>query len=188
MKSERKQQTMYVKNLLTVALLLFVAVSVGTLIARELDRQVEPETAVVSATAIRSEPGGDPTGTAAIGTISEGSKAETDQVVAYYFHYTVRCPTCRKIEQTAHEALLASFGDELDTGRLKWQPINVEELGNAHFVDDYDLTMPSLILVFRHAETQVKWTPLERTWELIHDPQAFISYVTAETRIFLEGR
>ena len=186
MKSERKQQTMYVKNLLTVALLLFVAASVGTLIAKEVDRQAEPESAVIPT--IRSEPGGDPTGTAAIGAILEESRTETDQVIAYYFHYTVRCPTCRKIEQTAHEALLASFLDELDTGRLKWQPINVEESGNAHFVDDYDLTMPSLILVFRHAETQVKWTPLERTWELIHDPQAFISYVTAETRTFLEGR
>ena len=35
---------------------------------------------------------------------------------------------------------------------------------------------------------RAEFATLEETWELIHDPQAFISYVAAETRTFLEER
>ncbi len=34
-----------------------------------------------------------------------GAKATNEQVIAYYFHGTVRCETCQKIERQAREVI-----------------------------------------------------------------------------------
>jgi hypothetical protein len=66
------------------------------------------------------------------------------QVIAYYFHGTVRCETCLKIEKQAKEAIERRFQTELDAQRLVFKPLNYEQPENAHFQQDYKLPCPSL--------------------------------------------
>jgi hypothetical protein len=107
------------------------------------------------------------------------------KVIAYYFHRTVRCETCRAIEAQAHATIEAEFTDPLKNGVLEWHVINVEEAGNAPFVKDYDLTTPSLVLVDLFNGQRVRWTKLNRVWELVHTPPAFAQYVQNELREYL---
>ena len=109
-----------------------------------------------------------------------------DGVVAYYFHTTRRCPSCRKIEAYSQTALESAFEAELAHGSLQWRPVNIEEKGNEHFADDYKLYTKSLILSQRRAGREVRWKNLTRVWELVGNEPAFVDYVQRETRAYLE--
>jgi hypothetical protein len=109
------------------------------------------------------------------------------KVAAYYFHRTVRCETCRAIEAQAHATIEAEFADALKTGALEWHVINVEEAGNEPFVKEYDLTAPALVLVDSFNGRQVRWSKLNRIWELAHTPPVFTQYVQDELRSYLGG-
>jgi len=109
----------------------------------------------------------------------------THKVIAYYFHRTVRCETCRAIEAQAHATIEAEFSVALKTGTLEWRVVNVEEAGNESFVKDYDLAQPALVLVDSVNGQRVRWRKLSRVWDLIHTPPAFAQYVQNELRNYL---
>jgi len=151
---------MKVKNVVSVVLLLFIGASVVALAARGLRREAEDQ-----------------------------SDSTTDGVIAYYFHSNTRCPTCRKIESYAHEAIETGFGAELESGNLKWKVVNYETAGNEHFAKDYEVIAPSVVLVEIRGGQQKQWKNLDRVWELVMtgSKEEFIQYVQAETRALLQG-
>ncbi len=55
------------------------------------------------------------------------AKLAESQFSAVYFHAPHRCPTCRKIESFAHEALTPDFA----AGKLKWQTADYTSAVNA---------------------------------------------------------
>jgi hypothetical protein len=147
------------KNVVTIALLLFVAASIVVLAVKSL--RENPRTA-------------DPEPTLA------------DGVIAYYFHGKIRCPTCRRIETYAHEAVRAGFAKQLAGGRLRWQVVDYELPENRHFATDYELAAPTVVLVETSGGGRKQWKNLDRVWELVGDKEAFVEYVRRETRAWLE--
>ena len=109
---------MKAKKLIAAALLVFVAGSLGYMVVRENKSapQAAPQTVVLS-DAPQAEP--------------------NQQIVVYYFHGDVRCPTCHKLESYAKEALDTYFAKDIADGKIKWMPTNVDTAGNEHFVKDY---------------------------------------------------
>jgi hypothetical protein len=156
---------MKAKPIVTAVLLLFVAVSVVALIAKEA----------------RNSPG--PADTSA-------SQLPEDGLVAFYFHGNVRCPTCRSIETQSHDAVIGQFADELADGRLVWLVVNYETPADAHFADEYQLVAPMVVLSQRRAGREAEWRSLDRVWELVSDPPAFAQYVEQEVQDMLasDGR
>jgi hypothetical protein len=108
-------------------------------------------------------------------------------VVAYYFHTTQRCASCKKLEAYAEEAIATGFPAELKSGRLLWRVVNFEEKGNEHFVKDYQLYTKSLVLVGDGGEKPAAWKNLEKIWQHLNDKTRFIRYVQDETRAFLKA-
>jgi hypothetical protein len=106
--------------------------------------------------------------------------------VAYYFHRTLRCPTCLAIEQQARDAVETGYFEELEAGKLEWHAVNIEEPGNEHFESDFELSTSSLVLVEMKGDEVVRWKNLEDVWELVHDEPAFQKYVWTELTTFLE--
>jgi hypothetical protein len=104
------------------------------------------------------------------------------RTVIYYFHGTNRCQTCRTIEAYAEEAVKAAFGPELASEQIRWQPRDVDESANEHFVKDYQLYTRSLVVVDQSNPKRFK--NLERVWELVRDKPAFTRYVQDEVRAF----
>lgn len=108
------------------------------------------------------------------------------KVIAYYFHGTRRCGSCRKIEVYSHEAIEQGFADELKKGKLEWFAINIDRGQNKHFKEDYKLHTRSLVISYIENGKQTKWKNLEKVWQLLRDEEAFLKYVQDEVRAFLE--
>jgi len=115
---------------------------------------------------------------------AEGKPA--GKVTAYYFHGTFRCYTCTNMEKYSREAIKASFKDALASGNFEFKAINVEESGNEHFVNDYQLYTKSLILSLVKDGKEIKSKNLDKIWEYSRNKQRFIDYVTDEITGFMK--
>lgn len=154
------------RSLSTLAALV-VLVGSGAWIGKPVTHALSRTASVDSATAPAKEP-----------TIADA------RVIAYYFHTTYRCVSCRNIEKYTREAIESGFSDDLESGHLVWRVINVEEKGNEHFVKDYQLFTKSVVLV---DERTGEWKNLPKVWQLLGDPNKFIRYIQTETDGFLKG-
>ena len=125
---------------------------------------------------------------AAAGTAEAAADTTSShRVLAYYFHTTQRCASCRKIEANTAEAIQTGFAEELKDGRLVFQAVNIEERENAHFVEDYKLYTKSVILVDERSGKETAWKNLAKVWQLLNDKDAFVRYIQTETRTYLAG-
>jgi hypothetical protein len=103
-------------------------------------------------------------------------------VLIYYFHATTRCATCRTIEAYAKETVTSRFAADLETRRLEWRAVNVEEPANRHFIHDFQLYTRSVVVV--DAKNPKRYKVLDRVWQLVRNKPAFQSYVEQEIRAF----
>jgi hypothetical protein len=105
----------------------------------------------------------------------------------YYFHRTIRCPSCEKIEALAWKAVEVGFAGELATGKMQWRAINIDEPHNKHFEDDYRLQMQSVIVSEMRDGKETRWKNLEKVWDLLDDDTSFVRYVQDEIRAYVQG-
>ncbi len=173
---------MRAKTIVTGVLLLFVALSVVYLIVGK-DRTRGGE-ALTPTDPAKREVSSQETG----GTQTPSAEVEGLEVIAYYFHGTRRCTTCRTIEAYAEEAIRTNFPAELSSRKLRWRVVNIDEPENAHFVQDYQLVTRSLVLVGMEDDVQRKWKNLEKVWQLVRSKSEFTDYVVENTREFMAGK
>ncbi len=100
--------------------------------------------------------------------------------VATYFHNTVRCPTCHKLEELSNEAIENHFSEELKNKTLVWRIINVDHSGNEHYNQDYQLYTKSLIISEVKDGKEIRWKNLEKIWTYVRDEAQFDQYVASE--------
>lgn len=115
------------------------------------------------------------------------SSSSPVKVVAYYFYATVRCVTCRAIEQYSREAIEEGFREEIKKGLVEWRPVNVQLLENRHYIQDYRLFTRSLVLVKMRDGKQVEWRNLDKVWELVGRKADFFRYVQSHVKAYLGG-
>ncbi len=113
------------------------------------------------------------------------NQTHQSKIIAYYFHGTVRCVTCRKIESLSHEVVASDFAEPLKTGLLEWQVVNVELPENQHFIRDYQLVTKSLVLVKYEDGKRVGYKNLQKIWTYINNEQSFRAYVKGELQAAL---
>ena len=171
-------KTMNMKNIFTVVLFVFAGFSLVYLFTGGAQSP-----AVTERRSQAPEARADST-TGALKGVPAASK-EGRRVVAFYFHTTQRCVTCRMIETFTLEAIETGFSDDLEDRRLVWLPVNVQEPHHEHFIQDYQLTSKAVVLVEMVGEEQTRWKNLDQVWFLVRDKKAFQAYIQKETRDFL---
>lgn len=113
-------------------------------------------------------------------------KPSNSKVVAYYFHGNYRCPTCHKLEQYSREAIESNFKNELALGKLAFVAVNIDEKGNEHYGNDYQLYTKSLILSLVKDGKEIKWKNMDKIWEYVGNKERFIDYVKSGVTDFLK--
>jgi hypothetical protein len=116
------------------------------------------------------------------------TNAPSQQMIAYYFHSTVRCETCLKIEQQAKAVIERQFKTELAAHRLVFKSVNYDLPENAHFLLDYKLPCPSLVLVRQKDGKDDQRALLGDIWQLVENPVKFNGYIETEVNKFLSDR
>ncbi|MDD2324750.1 MAG: nitrophenyl compound nitroreductase subunit ArsF family protein [Alphaproteobacteria bacterium] len=194
---------MNIKKIATAFLILFVVASVGTIVAKERGAQPVPQAAAVApATEIVAQPVAAPTEEQPVSTApvqaqnvlsapaapTVQEKAAPAKVVAYYFHGNMRCTTCKKIEALTTEAIETGFADDIKAGRVELKVVNVEESGNEHYIQDYQLASRSVVVASYEGEAQKDWKRLDAVWQLTGNKEAFIRLIQDETTALLKGK
>ena len=119
------------------------------------------------------------------GNAEAAASTQTPRFVAYYFHGTMRCATCRKLEEYSQEAITAGFAEELTRGDLGWRVVNIDEAENTHFVQDFQLLTKSLVLVEYRDGQVARFSNLQKIWQKVGDKDGFLEYVRDSTREFI---
>ena len=112
--------------------------------------------------------------------------APGNYIVVYYFHTTLRCPTCYKIEHYTEEAINHYFQKELQTSRIAFKSVNVEQKENQHFIKDYQLFSKAVVISMIKEGKEVKFNNLTKIWEYVRDKEKFYNYIKTETNQYLE--
>ena len=109
------------------------------------------------------------------------------KMVVYYFHATQRCATCMAIESYSKEILETKYGAQLKAGVIQWQVVDVEQPKNRHFIQEYRLVSPSVVVVRIENGKRGTWQTLEKTWTLVRKKGEFVQYVQSNIDKLLEG-
>lgn len=108
------------------------------------------------------------------------------KVIAYYFHGSFRCITCTNMEKYSNEAITTNFQDAVGAGNLEFKAVNVEDAGNEHFVNDYQLYTKALVLSMVKDGKEVKYKNLDQIWQLARNKQKFMDYVVSKVNEFMK--
>ncbi len=114
-------------------------------------------------------------------------EADGPPIRIYYFHRTIRCPSCEKIEAWAKKAVEQAFADELAAGQLAWKTFNIDDPQYVHFEEDYQLKAQSVILSEVRKGKEIRWKNLDKVWDLLDDEARFISYIQEEIKAFRQA-
>lgn len=107
------------------------------------------------------------------GTTTPGA---VQKVEVYHFHRTQQCYSCRTVGAYAEDTVKTYFAPELESGRVVFGHINIEEPENKALVDQYGPTGSSLwIGVYDkdgfHKDENVN------VWYKIGDKEAYLAYL-----------
>jgi len=110
------------------------------------------------------------------------------QVIACYFHRTVRCPTCQKISTYIEESVKTGFAHPMKDGRVKMLMVDFQDSKNQKYSEAYRITGPTLVLMDVHDGKVTSWKPAPKVWSLVGNKDAFVRYVQGEVQSYLEGK
>ncbi len=141
------------RKLIAAVLLLFVVVALTTLaLCGRATTDVQPVPPVPSTVAV---------------------PAARPALVAFYFHGNKRCVACGAMERLTRAALQ----DEVARGGIEVRAVNVDDPAHAHFIEDFQLTMRTVVIAQEDGGKVARWKRLDECWDIYDDPPAFTAYI-----------
>jgi len=185
---------MKLKRILTIVLLVFVVGSLAYMVGRE--RGTEPDQNEVSVNPIGTSKEKPATPNepvvvqendqSILTNIETEAPKQDSQLIVYYLHGDMRCPTCHKLETYAKEALDTYFADEVASKDIVWKVINVDKPENRHFVQDYRLVTKSVVLSEITDGKENRWKNLDLIWQKVGDKGSYLQYIRDSILKFLQ--
>jgi hypothetical protein len=80
------------------------------------------------------------------------------KVEVYYFHATLRCPTCLAVEEQTRKTLDENFAEDLKSGTIKLRVLNLEDKENKELTEKFEIGWSSLILYVPSSNKSVNLT------------------------------
>ena len=108
------------------------------------------------------------------------------QVIACYFHRTVRCPTCKRISAYIDESVNTGFAAQVKEGSVKMLMIDFQDAKNQKYTQAYQIAGPTLVLMDVHDGKVTSWKPAPKVWSLVGNKDEFFRYVQGEVKSYLE--
>jgi hypothetical protein len=117
---------------------------------------------------------------------SNNSSGLADKVEVVYFHRTQQCYSCRYAEEGTRYTVETYFDDELDSGRLTLQSVDVQDSKNAAIVEKYGAYTSSLFInAIKDGTDHIE--QVTDVWLAIGNDEAFVEIVKSEVEKSLSG-
>jgi len=117
---------------------------------------------------------------------SNNSSGPADRVDVVYFHRTQQCYSCRYAEEGIRYTLETYFKDELASGKVTFQSIDVQDEANADIVNKYSAYTSSLFInTIKDGSDHIE--QVTDIWLVIGDDEAFVEVVKSEVEKSLSG-
>jgi len=117
---------------------------------------------------------------------SDGSSSPADKVEVVYFHRTQRCVKCLHAEEWTRYTVETYFKDELASGRVTLQVLDVEDKANAVIVKKYGAFGSSLFInTIRNNVDHIE--EVTDIWTIVSNDKVFIEVVKEKIEKSLKG-
>ena len=184
---------MKAKQVLAIVLLVFVVGSLAYMIGKghktgSSQNSDDPATNPPARPVASGEPSIVEQNASDSSTNAAATSPQNTQLIVYYFHGDMRCPTCHKLETFAKEALDSHFADEIASRKIVWKVVNVDRSQNSHFVQDYKLVSKAIVLSEVADGKEVTWTNLDQIWQKVGDKDSYVKYIRQSVLEGLEGK
>ncbi len=127
-----------------------------------------------STTGVNAKEGGAerPAAPAAAAAGDTTAPADSSNVlVAYYFHRSLRCDTCIRMERAIADVIAHDFARDRERGRLRLESVDYEEPAHLDLVEAYELgDGPALILSRQRDGRELAHEALPEIWDWVDDP------------------
>jgi hypothetical protein len=108
---------------------------------------------------------------------SNNSSGPADRVDVVYFHRTQRCYTCLYAEEHTRYTVETYFADELASGRVTLQSINVQDEENADIAEKYNNASYLTLCINTVKDGTDHIEEVTDIWLVIGDDEAFVEIV-----------
>ena len=117
---------------------------------------------------------------------SNNSSGAADRVDVVYFHRTQQCYSCRYAEEGTRYTVETFFKDELASGKVTFQSIDVQDSKNAAIVQKYGAYGSQLFInTIKDGSDHIE--QVTDIWFVIGDDEAFVEIVKDKIERSLEG-
>ena len=118
---------------------------------------------------------------------SNNFSGPADRVDVVYFHRTQRCYTCRYAEEQTRYTVETYFADELASGRVTYQSINVQDEENADIVKKYNNASYLTLCINTVKDGVDHIEEVTDIWLVIGNDEAFVEIVKGKIERSLNG-
>lgn len=116
----------------------------------------------------------------------DGPSGAADSVEVVYFHTTRRCYSCQYAEAGTSYAVETYFNDELTSGKLTFQSVDVQDSSNASIVAKYGAYTSSLFInTIRNGTDHIE--QVTDIWYVLGNDEAFVETVKNRIEKSLNG-
>jgi hypothetical protein len=117
---------------------------------------------------------------------SNNSTGAADRVDVVYFHRTQQCYSCRYAEEGTNYTVKTYFADELASGKLTFQSLDVQDSQNAAIVQKYGAYGSQLFInIVRDGTDHIE--QVTDIWLVIGKDEAFVEVVKNRIERSLNG-
>jgi hypothetical protein len=118
---------------------------------------------------------------------SNNSTGLADRVDVVYFHRTQRCNTCLYAEEATRYTIETYFADELASGKVTFQSVNVEDEANADIVEKYNNASYLTLCINTVRDGTDHIEVVTDIWLVIGNDEAFAEIVKGKVEESLTG-
>ncbi len=163
LESSKKGKIILLKNVLRVALLLFVGVALAYPFWQK-----------------PKSPGDD-----AVRSIQIRAPMKNG-VGIYFFHPSVRCNPCLNMEAFTQRTLGDHFSEQMKNNTLQYKKVNIDDPRYRHLIDRYSIFTSTIVLVrFREGKEKSFESLTAQVWQLYNSEQKFVSMLKQELSRFM---
>jgi hypothetical protein len=117
---------------------------------------------------------------------SNNSSGSADRVDVVYFHRTQRCYSCQYAEAGTNHTLETYFADEMASGKLTFQSVDVQDEANADIIEEYGAYGSQLFInTIKDGTDHIE--QITDIWLVIGDNEAFVEVVKNKIEKSLSG-